>query len=224
MASKNYYEILGVQKTATADELKAAYRSLAKKYHPDVYANKSDAEKKDAEEKFKEINHAYEVLSDEQNARHTTLTAMKTARKADLAVSVAEQAAAQADSASIWTTSFNHIQRIRRWIVTLSKRKYGATRSRYSCRSYAHIRRSGFRHAKDRQRQTRGELPRLQRHWRKGRHGFQGLLEMRRLGQSYDDSTHPVRSSFNAGRMSHLRRQGQNHHRQMHLLRRRRQI
>lgn len=66
MASKNYYEILGVQKTATADELKAAYRSLAKKYHPDVYANKSDAEKKEAEEKFKEINHAYEVLSDDQ--------------------------------------------------------------------------------------------------------------------------------------------------------------
>ena len=66
MASKNYYETLGVQKTATADELKAAYRSLAKKYHPDVYANKSDAEKKEAEEKFKEINHAYEVLSDDQ--------------------------------------------------------------------------------------------------------------------------------------------------------------
>lgn len=64
--AKNYYEILGVQKTATADELKSAYRKLAKKYHPDVYASASDAEKKDAETKFKEINHAYEVLSDEQ--------------------------------------------------------------------------------------------------------------------------------------------------------------
>jgi len=66
MAAKNYYEILGVSKTATADELKAAYRKLAKKYHPDVYANASEAEKKDAEAKFKDINHAYEVLSDPQ--------------------------------------------------------------------------------------------------------------------------------------------------------------
>lgn len=66
MAAKNYYEILGVSKTATAEELKAAYRKLAKKYHPDVYANASEAEKKDAEAKFKDINHAYEVLSDPQ--------------------------------------------------------------------------------------------------------------------------------------------------------------
>lgn len=64
--AKNYYEILGVEKTASADELKSAYRKLAKKYHPDVYASASDAEKKSAEERFKEINHAYEVLSDEQ--------------------------------------------------------------------------------------------------------------------------------------------------------------
>ncbi len=64
--AKNYYEILGVSKNATADDLKSAYRQLAKKYHPDVYASKSDAEKKAAEEKFKEINHAYEVLSDDQ--------------------------------------------------------------------------------------------------------------------------------------------------------------
>lgn len=64
--AKDYYEILGVQKTATADELKSAYRKLAKKYHPDVYASASDAERKEAEEKFKEINHAYEVLSDDQ--------------------------------------------------------------------------------------------------------------------------------------------------------------
>lgn len=66
MADKSYYDILGVSKTATADELKSAYRRLAKQYHPDMYSGKSDAEKKSAEEKFKEINHAYDVLSDPQ--------------------------------------------------------------------------------------------------------------------------------------------------------------
>ncbi len=64
--AKNYYEILGVDKSATADQLKSAYRKLAKKYHPDLYTSKSDAEKREAEEKFKEVNHAYEVLSDDQ--------------------------------------------------------------------------------------------------------------------------------------------------------------
>lgn len=57
----NPYEALGVSKTASADEIKSAYRRLAKKYHPD--ANPND---KAAEEKFKEINAAYEVLSDPQ--------------------------------------------------------------------------------------------------------------------------------------------------------------
>jgi molecular chaperone DnaJ len=66
MANKNYYETLGVAKNASAEELKSAYRKLAKKYHPDVYASASAAEKKQAEEKFKEINHAYDVLSDPQ--------------------------------------------------------------------------------------------------------------------------------------------------------------
>lgn len=61
MADKrDYYEVLGLSKNATEAEIKKAYRSLAKKYHPDV--NKE----KDAEEKFKEINEAYEVLSDPQ--------------------------------------------------------------------------------------------------------------------------------------------------------------
>ncbi len=64
--AKNYYEILGVEKNATPDQIKAAYRQLAKKYHPDLYTTKPEAEKKAAEEKFKEINHAYEVLSDDQ--------------------------------------------------------------------------------------------------------------------------------------------------------------
>ena len=63
MAQKrDYYEVLGVQKNATDEELKKAYRRLAKKYHPD--ANPDN--KEEAEKKFKEVNEAYEILSDKQ--------------------------------------------------------------------------------------------------------------------------------------------------------------
>ena len=63
MANKrDYYEVLGVNKNATDEELKKAYRKLAKKYHPD--ANQDN--KQEAEAKFKEVNEAYETLSDKQ--------------------------------------------------------------------------------------------------------------------------------------------------------------
>ena len=58
--SKDYYNILGVDKNASIDEIKKAYRKIAKKYHPDVNPNN-----KEAEEKFKDAAEAYEILSDE---------------------------------------------------------------------------------------------------------------------------------------------------------------
>lgn len=65
MAEKrDYYEVLGVDKNASADDIKAAYRKAALKWHPDRWVSGTDAEKKNAEDKFKEASEAYSVLSD----------------------------------------------------------------------------------------------------------------------------------------------------------------
>ena len=62
MAKRDYYEILGISKSASKDEIKKAYRKLALKYHPDK--TKGD---KTSEDKFKEASEAYHVLSDEKD-------------------------------------------------------------------------------------------------------------------------------------------------------------
>lgn len=72
MAKKDYYEVLGVPKNASEQDIKKAYRSMAKKYHPD--RNKDNPE---AEAKFKEVQEANEVLSDPQKERLMTSMDMR---------------------------------------------------------------------------------------------------------------------------------------------------
>ena len=67
VSKRDYYEILGVDRNVSDDDLKKAYRKLARQHHPDLHAG--DQQKKSAEEKFKEINEAYETLSDQERRK-----------------------------------------------------------------------------------------------------------------------------------------------------------
>ncbi len=67
-AADNAYKILEIDKTATDDEVKKAYRTMAKKYHPDRVNTENEAIKKGAEEKFKEVQKAYEQIQQQRGA------------------------------------------------------------------------------------------------------------------------------------------------------------
>ena len=69
MKNKSYYDILGVKKTATQEEIQNAYRQLIKKWHPDKFANATEDKKKEAEEMSRQINEAYETLKDPQTRK-----------------------------------------------------------------------------------------------------------------------------------------------------------
>ena len=72
MNKRDYYEVLGIDKSASEKELKSAYRKLAKKYHPD--ANPGD---KQSEEKFKELSEAYDILKGLKKESCTTNSVMR---------------------------------------------------------------------------------------------------------------------------------------------------
>lgn len=73
MTNKNLYDILGVNKNSTDDEIKKAYRKMSIKWHPDKHMTESDKKRKEAEEKFKEISEAYEVLSNKEKRQQYDL-------------------------------------------------------------------------------------------------------------------------------------------------------
>lgn len=69
----DFYKILGVDKKATKNDIKKAFKKLSMKYHPDKQSGKTDEEKQEAERKFKEINEAYQILSDQDKRRNYDL-------------------------------------------------------------------------------------------------------------------------------------------------------
>lgn len=80
---RTYYETLEVERCISTEELKKAYRNLAKKYHPDKYANESLDKQNEVKEIFAQINEAYQVLSNEKSRKEYDLTLLKNKKESN---------------------------------------------------------------------------------------------------------------------------------------------
>ena len=169
---KDYYKVLGVPKDATADEIKKAYRKLAREFHPD--ANKGDAE---AEERFKEISEAYDVLSDAKRRKEYDEARASSATAASGRRPVVPAARAAAASTSTSATSSaagrrGRRRRLRRRARRRLRRPFGRRRAApgqprrgagHRVRGHAQLHRGGRRGdgpAADVQRQACPHVPR----------------------------------------------------------------
>ena len=143
MAQTDLYKVLGVEKTATADEIKSAYRKLAKKYHPDMYTTASDDEKKKAEEKFKEINHAYEVLSDAEKRKVYDTYGTEDPQSAFTGGTGGFWGGSGMDGMDIdpWRHFFKFLRGRRQSVRLVPRQKIDASRAgrRYPLKPYAHV-------------------------------------------------------------------------------------
>ena len=119
MAKKDYYEVLGLQKGASENDIKRAYKRLASKHHPD-----KNQGSKDAEEKFKEINEAYEVLGDAEKRAaydqygHAAFAVALVA--AVLVASVAVSAASKTSSAKCLVVVLAEAVAVNVWYVAMT--------------------------------------------------------------------------------------------------------
>lgn len=201
-AKKNYYDILGVDKKASADEIKSAYRKLAKQYHPDLHPGDAAAA-----EKFKEVNEANEVLSDAQKRaaydyelEHPGMGGMGGFEGgfgdfSDIFSSIfgGGFGGFGGGARSAQSSVGDDIQR--EMTLSFMDAAKGCTKT------FSYMRNEPCSSCK--------------RHGRARRYGIQHLFPLRRQGRRADGAEYHVRANDSPGRMSRLRRNGPRDYRQM---------
>lgn len=148
--AKSFYDVLGVSKDASADEIKSAYRKLARQYHPDLHPG--DVE---AANKFKEISEAYDTLSDpKKKAEYDNPSPMGGGFGGGGGFE--GFSGFGGGGGSVFDSIFDMVRRRRAFVR--HPRRSG---QRYSDRSHSHVRGSGFRHAERNFVHAFGTMPRL---------------------------------------------------------------